>query len=129
MMTGEEYRASLRDGRVVYCQGQRIDDVTTHPLTRRAVDWIADGYDEHYKPGDDHGPYFFIPRTVDELRETEELQKSWDFPTISTINGLLMLLNSSSAMAAQYPLYAERVLAYFEESKRRDVRCVLTITD
>lgn len=129
MMTGEEYRESLRDGRVVYCQGQRIDDVTTHAMTRLAVEWIADGYDEHYKPGDDHGPYFLIPRSVDQLRESEELQKSWDFPTISTINGLLMLLNSSSKMIDEFPIYAERVLAYFEESRQRDIRCVLTITD
>ena len=32
-------------------------------------------------------------------------------------------------MAATYPVYAERVLAYFEDSQARDVRCVLTITD
>lgn len=62
MMTGEQYRESLRDGRKVYCQGERIDDVTTHPLTKLAVDWIVRGYDEHYDPNAECGPYFTIPR-------------------------------------------------------------------
>ena len=43
MMTAEQYRDSLRDGRRVFCQGTEIDDVTTHPLTRLAVDWVAGG--------------------------------------------------------------------------------------
>ena len=64
MMTGEQYRASLRDGRKVYCQGRQVVDVTTDPLTRLSVDWVADGYDRHYRPGDAAGPYFFIPRSI-----------------------------------------------------------------
>ena len=98
MMTGEQYRASLRDGRKVYCQGRQVHDVTTDPLTKLSVDWVADGYDRHYQPGDAAGPYYFIPRSIEELRENEERQKSWDFPTISTSSGLLMLLNASSRM-------------------------------
>ena len=130
MMTGEQYRESLRDGRRIFSHGRRIDDVTTDPHTKLSVEWIADGYDQHYQPGDDaHGPYFFIPRSADELREQEELQKNWDFPTISTASGLLMLLTASSRMRADLPEYADRVLAFFEDAKRRDVRGVLCITD
>ena len=129
MMTAEQYRASLRDGRRVFCQGAEITDVTTDPLTRLSVDWVAGGYDRHYQPGDASGPYYFIPRSIQELRENEERQKSWDFPTTSTSTGLLMLLNASSRMVDQYPVYAERVMSFFEDAKRRDVRAVLTITD
>src|SRR3990172_3329936 len=32
--TGEEYLASLRDGRTVYIYGERVADVTTHPAFR-----------------------------------------------------------------------------------------------
>ena len=78
MMTGDEYRESLRDGRRIFGHGRQIDDVTTDPHTRLAVDWIADGYDEFYDPAPDaHGPYFFIPRSADELREAEERQKKY----------------------------------------------------
>jgi 4-hydroxybutyryl-CoA dehydratase / vinylacetyl-CoA-Delta-isomerase len=129
MMTGEQYRASLRDGRRVYCQGRQVVDVTTDPLTRLSVEWVADGYDRHYQAGDAAGPYFFIPRSTEELRANEERQKTWDFPTISTSSGLLMLLIASSRMAADHPGYAERVLGFFEDARRRDIRAVLTITD
>jgi len=36
--TGEEYRASLRDGREVWMSGERVRDVTTHPQFRPLVD-------------------------------------------------------------------------------------------
>ena len=51
MRTGEEYRAGLRDGRDVWILGVgRIDDITTHPLTRGMVDAYADWYDRHADP-------------------------------------------------------------------------------
>ena len=104
MMTGEQYRESLRDGRRMFCQGRAIDDVTTDPLTSLAVDWVADGYDKHYDPAEGaHGPYFFIPKSSEELKENEHRQKKWDFPTISTSTGLLMLLNASSAITSSSP--------------------------
>ena len=31
MLNGKEYLETLRDGRVVYLNGEKIDDVTTHP--------------------------------------------------------------------------------------------------
>jgi 4-hydroxybutyryl-CoA dehydratase/vinylacetyl-CoA-Delta-isomerase len=127
MMTGEQYRRSLRDGRTVFCQGRQIHDVSSDPLTKLSVDWVADGCDRHYQPA--VGPYCFIPRSIEELRASEERQKSWDFPTVSTSTSLLMLLNASSRMVDEYPVYAERVLAFFDDAKRRDVRAVLTITD
>ena len=43
--TGDEYRASLRDGREVWIDGQRVTDVTTHPATRPIVDIRARIYD------------------------------------------------------------------------------------
>ena len=30
--TGEQYLAGLRDGRTVYYDGERVEDVTKHPL-------------------------------------------------------------------------------------------------
>ena len=35
--TGAEYRESLRDGREVYIDGERVADVTAHPAFRNAV--------------------------------------------------------------------------------------------
>jgi aromatic ring hydroxylase len=43
--TGNDYRASLRDGREVWMNGERVDDVTTHPAFRPIVDVRARIYD------------------------------------------------------------------------------------
>ena len=43
MKTGDDYRASIRDGRRVFFDGEQVEDVTTHPLMRHGVDRIARG--------------------------------------------------------------------------------------
>jgi 4-hydroxyphenylacetate 3-monooxygenase len=44
-MTGERYIESLRDGREVWIDGNRVDDVTTHPAFRDMIKALADVYD------------------------------------------------------------------------------------
>src|SRR5215208_6703650 len=43
--TGDEYRESIRDGREVWVNGQRVIDVTTHPMFKPLVDVRARIYD------------------------------------------------------------------------------------
>src|SRR4051794_36949772 len=43
--TGEEYRESIRDGREVWIDGERVADVTTHPKFKPVVDIRARIYD------------------------------------------------------------------------------------
>ncbi len=43
--TGEEYKASLRDGREVYMSGERVEDVTAHPMLKPLIDVRARIYD------------------------------------------------------------------------------------
>ena len=43
--TGAQYRDSLKDGREVWIDGERVKDVTTHPATRPLVDVRARIYD------------------------------------------------------------------------------------
>jgi 4-hydroxyphenylacetate 3-monooxygenase len=43
--TGEEYIASIRDGREVYIAGERVRDVPTHPMFKPLVDIRARFYD------------------------------------------------------------------------------------
>jgi 4-hydroxyphenylacetate 3-monooxygenase len=51
LLTGEEYLRSLRDGREVYIDGERVEDVTTHPAFRNAARSIARLYDALHDPG------------------------------------------------------------------------------
>jgi 4-hydroxyphenylacetate 3-monooxygenase len=43
--TGEEYRESIRDGREVWMNGERVGDVTTHPAFKPLIDIRARIYD------------------------------------------------------------------------------------
>ncbi|WP_456697924.1 4-hydroxyphenylacetate 3-hydroxylase family protein [Aeromicrobium sp. P5_D10] len=43
--TGDEYRASIQDGRQVWIDGEKVDDVTTHPAFKPIIDVRARIYD------------------------------------------------------------------------------------
>jgi len=49
--TGDEYRDSIRDGREVWIEGERVDDVTTHPAFKPIVDVRARIYDLAHEDG------------------------------------------------------------------------------
>jgi 4-hydroxyphenylacetate 3-monooxygenase len=48
--TGEEYRAGLRDGREIWIDGERVQDVTVHPGFKPVVDLKARMYDMAHEP-------------------------------------------------------------------------------
>jgi 4-hydroxyphenylacetate 3-monooxygenase len=48
--TGEEYRESIRDGRQVWIDGERVADVPSHPAFRPIVDIRARIYDMAHEP-------------------------------------------------------------------------------
>ncbi|MPY80111.1 MAG: 4-hydroxyphenylacetate 3-hydroxylase [Actinophytocola sp.] len=43
--TGDQYRESIRDGRQIWINGEKVDDVTTHPAFKPLVDIRARIYD------------------------------------------------------------------------------------
>jgi 4-hydroxyphenylacetate 3-monooxygenase len=52
--TGEEYKASIRDSRAVYINGERVKDVTVHPAFKPLVDIRARIYDLQHEPATRH---------------------------------------------------------------------------
>jgi 4-hydroxyphenylacetate 3-monooxygenase len=48
--TGQQYRDSIRDGRQVWINGERVPDVTVHPMFRPLVDVRARIYDMAHEP-------------------------------------------------------------------------------
>jgi len=50
MRTGAAYLAALDDGRAVYVNGEKIDNVATHALTRNYAKVIASWYDAQHDP-------------------------------------------------------------------------------
>ncbi|MBM3488292.1 MAG: 4-hydroxyphenylacetate 3-monooxygenase [Alphaproteobacteria bacterium] len=74
--TGADHLKSLRDGRAVYLDGKRIDDVTTHPAFRNACATIAAMYDYQADPANIEKMTFASPTTGDRVSRAWELQRS-----------------------------------------------------
>ena len=83
LRSGKEHLETLRDGRVVYVGGERIDDVTRHPAFRNAAQTVAGIYDLKADPanrdvmtfeedGGRHSIYFLRPRSRDDLQRRME---------------------------------------------------------
>src|SRR4051794_16571849 len=51
---GTDYLESLRDGRVVFIYGERVEDVTTHPAFRNTARMVARLYDGLHDPKRKH---------------------------------------------------------------------------
>jgi aromatic ring hydroxylase len=89
LLTGKAYLESLRDGRTVYIDGQRVEDVTAHPAFRNSARSIARLYDALHDPSqhdallgvDRHGittHRFFMPSyCAEELLAAREAIAAW----------------------------------------------------
>ena len=69
MMTGEQYKTSLNDGRATYFEGHKVDDLPAHPILGQCVDVVAENYDRAYSPAAAAtNPLMAVPRSSEELR-------------------------------------------------------------
>ncbi|MGV9711551.1 4-hydroxyphenylacetate 3-hydroxylase N-terminal domain-containing protein [Gordonia sp. NPDC003424] len=130
MMTRDDYVASLDDGRRIFAEGEEVKDLANHPQFATAITLVGDGYESHYVTGDDvSGPYFDIPKSAAELKETLQRLLGWDMVTVTTSQGLLALLTAAARMRADHPELSKRIEDYFDYCRRNDLRCVQAITD
>ncbi len=51
LRNGKQYLEGLRDGREIWLDGKRVEDVTTHPKLRRMAQTQAALYDLQHEPG------------------------------------------------------------------------------
>lgn len=135
MLTGDQYREGLRDGRSVHVDGRRVEDVTTDLLFRDAVDWVARGYDAYHDadPGA-YNPVFRDSRTKEDLRRRVELilrgdGHGSDFTIGTTNSAILALQTALPVLEGSDPAYGERVRAYVDHCRAADIRVAEAITD
>lgn len=90
-MTGDEYIASIDDGREIYLHGERVKDFTNHPAFRNSIRMTARLYDalhtgEHVNtlttPTDTGNggvtmPFFRTPKSADDLRADRDAIAAW----------------------------------------------------
>ena len=130
MMTGDEYRESLRDGRRIFINGELVEDVTTHPRMKGSVDLIAAGYDAYVAQGPDaFNEAYEAPRSSDDLRNRLELLTKWDTSLVTTLESLAALRTAGQRMGETDVPYRHRIEDYIAWSQENDVRTVQTISD
>jgi len=146
-----DYIRSLQDGRTVYYKGERVADVTSHPVLKTSVEHAALEYElteapQHrdlltYTPADSQEPYsryFKIPEDAEDLlrrREIIELgtrEGGTFFLIIKEIGSdCLFALNLiSQRVDTTYATdYHARVMRYYEYCRDNDLAMAVAQTD
>jgi 4-hydroxyphenylacetate 3-monooxygenase len=94
LLTGAQFKESLRDGRAVWVGGRRVDDVTEEPTLGPGIDLLAEMFDAQHEPEhldattvvDESGRRvtraWQVPRTIEDLRDRRKLI---EFTTLKTV--------------------------------------------
>ena len=127
MLTGQQYRASLRDDRRVFFDGEEVD-VTSHEIFGRAIDAVADTYDRFHDPAPDAiSAYFQAPSSIEELRAHSEIMV--DTLTGTTYGSHMTLLTSADRIEHIRPESSEAIREYVRDMRAKDLRIAECITD
>lgn len=130
MLTGEEYKATLRDGRATYFEGKRVDDMAAHPILGTAVQKVADGYDWLQSQAiDGVSPLAGVPSTPDELRANVDVVHHAGMMAHVTYTSIMTLATAAGRIAESAPGYVEQIHAFIDDAHRRDIRITQCITD
>ena len=135
----EEYVQSLRDGRVTYWDGERIDDITGHPRFATPIANTARDYDYddpargpilayQTDEGDQAHRIFQIPRTEEDLASRVNLLGNITIGT--AVTGVFMaLMSAKDAVAEVAPQYADNIERMYRFCRDNDLRGAEVITD
>lgn len=133
--TGAEYLESLRDGREVYINGERIKDVTTHPAMRNSVRSLARLYDALHDPktkdrltsptdtgsGGYTHKYFRVARSPAELVAQQGAIADWARMTYGwmgrTADYKAALMNTLGANAEWYGPFKDNARAWHKRAQ------------
>src|ERR1700722_18634263 len=129
MLTAEDYRESIRDGRASYLEGRRIADPVTHPLLRVSVDWVASTYERTASAGPGaRNPIFDQAATPAELEEQMEFLLATDVTAASTA-GCMALINVAPRLAEAKPAYRTRIEAFLKRCREDDLRVAAAVVE
>ncbi len=148
--TGSEYRASLRDGRSVYVNGERVKDVTTYPPFQGVIDTLASLYDLQHdvthqstltypSPNDGRpvGLSFLMAETAEDVERrvrAEEFRAETTYGLMGRMPDFMNALVTDAAIAAPFigqrePRFGENARRYYEECRDNDWCLTHTLVD
>lgn len=122
MRSGESYRQSIRDGRALYLEGERVADPTEHPLIKPSVDWVAATYDRLAAGG--RNWIFEPPRSQGELQAQMTFLLEADDTAASTA-GCAMLRELADAPG----VHGARLTSFLDRVRSEDLRVANAVLD
>lgn len=148
--TPEQYIESLKDDRVVYCNGERVRDVTQHPTLKICRDWMAMDYvlnqDPRYQDllteKDEEGElvsFALMPqRSREDLIRLREVVKLWARACFGKPSGAKFVakdgLNALTVVTQRIDKkhgtnYSERLEMYRKFLQKNDMAFAMGMTD
>lgn len=148
--TGDDYRASIRDGRNVWINGEKVEDVPTHPYFKPIVDVRARMYDmqheERYallmtytdsETGDRNTTFYKPPKTQQDWHDKRAAVDAvmWDIGGVvtrvgdETIGEMWSLFDGQEVLNAVDPKFSENITAHIQTALRNDPFHVSANTD
>jgi 4-hydroxybutyryl-CoA dehydratase/vinylacetyl-CoA-Delta-isomerase len=148
--TPKQYIESLKDGRVVFCNGERVKDVTNHPVLKICRDWMAMDYilenDSRYRDlitdKNEEGErvsFALMPqKSREDLMRLREIVKLWARVCLGKPPGAKFVakdgLNAITVVSQRIDKkhgtnYAERVEIYRKHLQKNDLAFAMGLTD
>ncbi|WP_181781603.1 4-hydroxyphenylacetate 3-hydroxylase N-terminal domain-containing protein [Pseudonocardia pini] len=129
MKTGEDYLASIDDGRKVWFEGELVERIADHPILGQSAKLIAEGYDKVYDPTGDHSPFSDVPTDAAGLREHIDFVHDMGMLAHVTYTSIMTLLTAAGRIMDSCPEEVERINAFVERARAEDLRITQCITD
>src|SRR5713101_3254906 len=142
MRSGDAYVASLRDGRSVYLDGERIDDVTKHPAFVEPIRRIAETYDRAKAAagepaltfadpatGARHSNMWLVPRSAEDLGARRRIHRFWAEPSYGlmgrTPDHVASVLTAFAAWRQLFDRggarFGDNVVRFYERARAEDL--------
>ncbi len=142
LRTAEQFLESLRDDRTIYYRGERVEDVTTHPVLRHAVEHACLDYQMAEEPeyrelalcDAGYSRYFEIPRSGEDLLARSALIEASTRAGKTLVvlikeigTDALFALQAMSAVLGEP--YAGRINRFYEHCRDNDLAMCVAQTD
>ncbi|MBM7632281.1 4-hydroxyphenylacetate 3-hydroxylase family protein [Geomicrobium sediminis] len=149
LMTGEQYKQSLNDGRAVYIDGEKVNNVAEHPAFKPIVEAKARMYDLNHDPalkdictttlsdGEEICRAYQLPKTKDDLQAIRKYVETVldDLDGVvyrvgdETIGEMWSLYDAQDQLNAIDPKYAKNIAHHIDRIAREDLFHVSANTD
>lgn len=130
MLSGQQYKESLNDGRETYFEGEQIHDIVGDPILGPTAEFTAQAYDKFYDPSPEAvSPLLAVPQSAQDLRDLIPLLVEAGMMAHVTSSSIQTLKTVAGRMSDGNRDYLDRIAGYVDEAQHGDIRITQCITD